>query len=238
MTLLVDASAVRDYLQLNAVASTSQYSDQTISSNILAAQSALEQACNRYFVPRTFTVDAPWKTTTYLRAIVSLPGFRTFDTVTWGGSTMVEDQSFWALPDAQQSGVFTGIQFRAMRADPNGAPWWYADSNWWDKALDSPFYPGNYGGGYYYTSMPNDLRIAGDAGYDPTLDQGDQGYPPFALLHAIKVLASFFTMRPASILADVAITAQGGVLTYSQMPAEVAQFIAAWRAGQQIVSVG
>ena len=46
---------------------------------------------------------------------------------------------------------------------------WLADRGWWDKALDSPFYPGNWGGGYAWTSMPDDLVITGDAGFDSTL---------------------------------------------------------------------
>lgn len=230
MPLLVSAASVREYLELNATASTSRYTDSTIGSNIRAATSALEAACSRYFADRTFDVGTPWTTTTMLRAIVSLPGFRTFTSILFGGVTMTVDQSCWVIPDAQQTGVYTGIQFRAFRADGNHS-WWRADPGWFDKALDSPFYPGNYGGGYAYTSMPNDLRIAGSAGYAA-------GSEPDALLHAIKVLAGFYTMRPASILADSAITPQGGVLTYSQMPAEVRQFVADWRAGEQVVSVG
>ena len=231
--MLVSQSAVRDYLELNATASSSRYSDATIGSNILMAQTQLEQATGRYFVNRDFTAGAPWVTTSMLRAIVPIPGFRTLTTVTYGGATVTANASYWALPDAQQTGVYTGLQFRAFRAD--GQPnWWYADPNWFDKALDSPFYPGNYGGGYAYTSMPNDLTIVGSAGYDNTVEGG----VPYPVLNAIKVYAAFETMRPTSLLADVAITPQGGVINYSQMPAEVRDFIAQWRIGQQAVSVG
>jgi hypothetical protein len=161
---------------------------------------------------------------------VPVPGFRTLTTVTYGGATVTANASYWAIPDAQQTGVYTALQFRAMRAD--GQPnWWYADPNWFDKALDSPFYPGNYGGGYAYTSMPNDLTIAGQAGYAA-------GSVPDAVLDAVKILAAFKTMRPTSLLADVAITPQGGVVNYSQMPPEVRDFVSGWRTGQQVVSVG
>ena len=117
------------------------------------------------------------------------------------------------------------------RTADGSRPWWLADAGWFDKAMDSPYYPGNYGGGYAYTSMPNDLQIVGQAGYA-------SGSEPDAWLHAVKVLAGYYTMRPSSILADSAITPQGGVLTYSQMPAEVRDFVGSWRAGQEAASVG
>lgn len=243
-TLLVSVQSVRDYLLLESPGSSSQYSDGTITSNILSAQSELEKATSRYFVPRTFDSSYPWRATSMLRAVVPLPGFRTFDLVTWGGSVLVPDivdptaASCWVLPDSQQSGQFIGMQFRAFRADSSGKPWWVADPQWFDKALDSPFYPGNYGGGYFYSSMPNDLLIQGTAGYDPTQPVDSLGGPPSAVLNAIKIMAAWHTQRPASLLANVALTPQGGVLTYSDCPPEVRDFISQWSAAQQIVSVG
>jgi hypothetical protein len=236
VTLLVSAASVREYMALNATASTSQYTDATIGSNILAAQSMLETATGRWFVDRP---SVTWAATSMLRAQVYIPGFRSFTSVSWGGSDLTValpgdtsgNGSVWALQDPLGTGVYIGLQFRAFRADANGRPWWLADSQWYDKALDSPFYPGNYGGGYFWSSMPNDLVVIGDGGYATNL-------VPATALHAIKVLAAFYTMRPASILADVAITPQGGVLTYSQLPNEVAAFITQWRLGEQIVSVG
>lgn len=225
---VISVQAVRDYLQLNTTASSSQYSDATIGSNIRAAQSAIEKATGRWFVDRpatTFTM------TTQLRAVVDVPGFRAVTTLTWGGATLTANDGYWLLPDQQNSGIYVAVQFRAFRADPSGMPWWLADSKWFDKALDSPFYPGNYGGGYFYTSMPNDLVIVGDGGYA-------SGSEPEAFLDAVKIYAAFKTMRPASLLADVAITPQGGVLTYSQFPPEVRQFIADWSLSTQVTSVG
>ena len=198
--MLVDATAVRDYMALNQTEETSQYSDATIGSNIRSAQSFLERESHRYLAPRTFTSDAPWKTTTMLRAQVPIGGFRTFSSVSFGGSTLVENQSFWAIPDPMQTGIYVAMQFRAFRADASGKPWWMADSQWFDKALDSPFYPGNYGGGYFYSSMPNDLLIAGEAGFDPSLEQGTPGAVPDDVMHAVLVLASFYTVRPAAFL--------------------------------------
>jgi hypothetical protein len=242
MTMLVSAAEVRTYLNDVSITTSDQYSAATIGSNILAAQSVLEQLTGRYLAPRTFTAGNPWIRTTMLAAQVPLPGFLTLTTITWGGATLVPDQSCWLIPDAMQTGLYTGLQFRAFRSDAyglgiRGTPYgpWIANQNWFDQYADSPFYPGNPGGGSFFSSMPNDLRIVGVAGFDPTVAFGDPGAVPYAVLHAIKVLASFYTMRPASLLADVAITPQGGVLTYSQLPAEVRDFVASWKAGQTMM---
>jgi hypothetical protein len=105
-----------------------------------------------------------------------------------------------------------------------------ANPQWWD-ALDNPFYPGNYGGGYAWTSMPNDLVVVGDGGYTASTY-------PFAWLLAVKQLASFVTKQPASLLAETIITPQGGVVNYASIPATVQGFIASWQSGQQAISVG
>src|SRR5262245_24804233 len=215
-------------MSLNSPGSTSQYSDATINSNTRAAQSYLEVATGRWFVDRPATV---WATTSMLRAVVYIPGFRSFTSVTWGGATLsvvippsTTGGSVWPLQDPLATGIYTALQFRPFRADQS-LPWWHADPNWWDMNLDSPFYPGNYGGGYAFTSMPNDLVVVGNGGYD----NATVGATPDAVLHAVKVLSAFFTMRPASLLADTALTPAGGVLSYSDMPHEVVQFIRGWK---------
>lgn len=241
MNLIVTAAQVRDYLTLNSPGSTSRYSDDTIGSNIRAAQSALEAATGR------FVYDHPgvtWATTTMLQGQVAIPGFRALTSVTWGRAVMNvglpgndDNAGVWAIAEGgpgipDGGGLYVALQFRAWRSEAGGRPWWFADSGWFDKALDSPFYPGNYGGGFAWTSMPNDLVIVGDGGYTP-------GSEPEAVKHAVKVLAAWYTMRPASIMADVAVTSGGQTLPYQEMPPEVRQFIAGWKLGeQQAVSVG
>lgn len=229
MTLTVSATSVREYLQMNTDATSitnSSIPTSQIESNILAAQETLERMTKRWFVDRPAVT---YTDTSMLQPILPIPGFRTFTTVTWSGSTLVQDQSFWALPDVQNTGIYTAIQFRPIRADMR--EWWYANPQWWDRGLDNPFYPGNYGGGYAYTSMPNDLIIVGDGGYAV-------GTEPFAWLLAVKQLAAFFTKQPAAILADTIITAQGGVINYADMPATVVNFATSWMAGRTAVSVG
>lgn len=240
MHYIVTPEQVRQYLTLNSPGSTSKYSDDTIHSNIDAAQSHLERECHRFFTDHP---DITWATTTMLQAEVPIPGFREITDITWGGSTMSlglpgngnDSPSVWGLwepsegiPDGQR--LIMALQFRPWRVD-NDRPWYYADPLWWDKGLDSPFYPGNYGGGYAYTSMPNDLVIRGTGGYAP-------GEEPAALKHVVKVLSAWYTMRPASILAQVSVSPGGAQFDYGELPPEVYQFVARWKLGKQAVSVG
>lgn len=247
MTLLVPVSDVRTYLDLNDPNDGStKYNDQTIGSNIAMAQSQLEFAVGRYIVPRTFTVDAPFLYTTSNRQQVPIPGFRIFTAVARSGAELLPNSGYWAVPDAQQTGVFTGMAFRAATGPDfwpgnPGTPYgpWITNPLWFDQAADSPFFPTNVGGAYFLTSLPNDLTIVGEAGYDPTFPPDIAPGPPSIALLAIRALAAWLTLRPASILADQAITPAGGVLTYSSSPAEVRDFIAAFRGGQPMMtSVG
>ena len=243
MNYIVTSEQVREYLTLNPTGATSRYSDDTINSNIRAAQSQLEALCHRYIYDHP---GVTWATTTLLQATVALPGFRAITSCTWGGVTLQvafpgdgsSGASAWALleqspgmPDDIGNRLATGLQFRPWRVD-NDRPWYYADPSWWDKALDSPFYPGNWGGGYAYTSMPNDLTIVGDGGYEP-------GQEPDLVRQAVKALAAWYTMRPASIFANVANTPGGGSLAYSEMPVEVTTLVRDWGVtGTQVQSVG
>jgi|GEM_PF-1595098 len=242
MSLIISTDEVREYLRLNTPGSTSTYSDATIGSNIRAATRFLERRTGRFFLDRP---QVKWTIpgATMLQAQVAIPGFRQFTSVTWGGSSLTVgfapggSASCWAIPDALNTGVYVALQFRAWRAD-NDRPWWLANPNWFDQLNDSPYYPGNLGGGFAWTSLPDDLVIVGDGGYDSTVAiDTAPGYPE-DFTHALKVLAAFYTMRPASILADVAITPAGGVLNYTSLPAEVVAFIADNKiGGQQAVSV-
>ena len=225
----VSVQSVRDYLELNSPGSTSKYSDATIGSNIRAASATLERATQRFFADRP---NATYVFTTEGRAQFYIPGIRTVTGVNWQGSALtfslppLNTGAGWFLPDVQQSGIYTGFQMRIFRS--LGLQSYKANPLWFDMNLDSPYHPANRGGGVMQHTLPNDLTITGDWGYaDADL--------PEPLLHATKVLAAFYTMRPASILADVAITPAGGVLNYTQMPAEVRDFIEQWRIGEQAV---
>jgi hypothetical protein len=234
---IVTPGQVRAYLELNEPGSSSRYSDETIGSNIRAAQSDLETVCRRFFYDHPALT---WATTTMLQAQVALPGFRTITSCTWGGAVMSvalpgdgnTSPSAWGLWEAApgvDQRLIIGMQFRAWRVD-NDMPWYFADKLWWDKSLDNPFYPGNYGGGYAWTSMPNDLVIVGDGGYTA-------GSEPEAVKDVVKVFAAWKTIRPAGLLGGIGITPGGGSVDYSILPAEVRDFIADWTIGQQVASM-
>ena len=223
----IAVQTVLDYMALNSPGSTSQYSSGTIGSNIRSAAAQLEKATQRWFMDRPAVT---WTGTSNGRAQVYIPGFRSFTSVTIQTAALISGSSYWALPDAQNSGIYTAIQLRAFTSqsrDP--AKPWLANPNWFDIGADSPWYPPNYGGAYAQSSLPNDLVVVGNGGYtDATL--------PEPYLEAVKIWAAFKTMRPASLLADVAITPQGGVVTYSQLPAEVSSFISEWKIGETAVA--
>lgn len=238
MNLIVTPDQLREYLTLNASPSSS-YSDDTLTSNIYASQQFLERECRRFFVDHPAVT---WATTTMLQAQVPVPGFRSFASITWGGAAMTiatptvqtENPNVWGLLEPSPGNdhpLVIALQFRPWRVDPSGAPWWMADPLWWDKALDSPFYPGNYGGGYAWTSMPNDLVIVGDGGYLA-------GEEPWELRMAVMQMAGFLTQTPSALFATQANTPAGGSLEYTELPPYVQRFITVNRMGKQAVSVG
>ena len=219
--MFVSVQAVRDYLSLNAPGADSKYSDATISSNIRSAGWTLEQACGRYFGLQTLTL----KFSTDGRAQVAIPGLATGTSVTLQGTALAADVTYWLLPDDQQTGVATGIQFRPFGRSSAGGRWWLGNPEWFDRDLDSPFYPGNYGLG---GTLPNDLAIAGNWGYASIPD-------PAQL--ATKALASWYTLRPDALLSGTRFTPDGNIFDISRYPTEVSAFIADWKVGEQAVLV-
>ena len=209
--LPISEADVRAYLDVTG--SSGSYSDTLIGSNIRAAASALQRYTQRQImeqnsVTKTFTTEG--------RAFMAIPDLRSTTAVTLQGAVLVADASYWLIPDSQHSGVFTGIQFRAFSSQS-----YLGNPEWFDRNLDREWRRGR-------TSLPNDLAIAGNWGWSPY---------PNEFLHACKVLAAFFTKRPASVLADVAVTPDGTALSYSRYPVEAREFIEQWLAGSQLVEV-
>ena len=215
--MFVSVQAVRDYLSLNAPGTDSKYTDATIGSNIRAAGWTLEQAIGRYLGTQTLTL----KFSTDGRAQMYIPGLATATSVTLQGTALVADQSYWLLPDDQQSGVYTGIQFRAFRRAGDDPGWYLGNPEWFDRDLDSWRMQYGMGG-----TIPNDLVIVGDWGY---ID-----IPDPALL-ATKALAAWYTLRPDALLSGMKFTPDGGFFDLSRYPTEVSAFIAAWSTGEQAV---
>lgn len=194
---------------------TGKYSDPLITSNIRAASAFLERATGRQFEAQ----DATTKTfTTNGLAAMRIPDLRTATSVTLQGAALDADESYWLIPDNR--GRNTTIQFRAFGY--GGRASYLSNPQWFDRNLDRDWY--RYGGG----SLPNDLVITGNWGHDPL---------PEDLLHACKVLAAWYTKRPASVLANVAFTPDGNTLNYSELPPEVVNFVKSWSLGPMLVAV-
>jgi hypothetical protein len=240
---IVTPAQIRQELKLDpegtggTIAASGQYADSIIGPYILDAIASLQTTCARMFVN---TPGLTWIQTSQGVALLPLPGFRTVSSQTYQGATQAAAVpgtgvgGYALLPDAQQTGVYTGIQFRPFRIQGSG-PWWLSlggdTSNWFDTGADNPYDPRNYGGGYISTSVPNDTVTIGDAGYEP-------GFEPGNVVHAVEVLSSWYVMRPPALLADSVITPAGGIVSYSQMPPEVQDFVRTMRVGRQVVSVG
>lgn len=220
----VAEQAVRDYINLedDDGSGSSKYSSATIASNLRAAGYFLQKATGRQFENQPATTK---KFTTEGATSLAIPGLRTAITVTRAGSTLTEDESFWLIPDAMQTGVSTAIQFGAFRNRGDG-PWYLHSSEWFDRGYDHPRF-----GAYARNSLPNDLEIAGDWGLLPA------DYPE-PLLHTTKVLAAWYTKRPDALLSGAIQTQDGNVFDLSRYPIEVQSFVAEWKIGTQAVSVG
>lgn len=218
---LVTAASVREYMGLNAVSTDSRYSDATIGSNIRAAGSLLERRTGRLFGDQTLTL----KFTTNGATLIPLPGLRAATSVTLNSATLTADQTYYLVPDVQQTGIYTGIQFRAFETRATRGPWYLGNSEWWDRGLDLP-----HVGLGQFTSLPNDLVIVGTWGYTDAL-------LPEEARHATKVLAAYYTKRPDALLSG-GITTEGGVFDLSAYPIEVQDFIRAWAVGSFVTAVG
>lgn len=221
--MIVSVAAVRDYMGLNA--SNSKYSDATIGSNIRAAQSLIERRTGRSFELATATKLF----TTEGKPLVSIPGLKEATSVTLNGSALTADSTYWLLPDAQQTKVYTAIQFRGFDYTSGGPSNWYLGiPDWWDRGLDlpGPVSPGGRG------SLPNDLSITGTWGYSPA-------DLPEEAIHAVVVLAGWMTKRPDAILSGAVQTPDGGTFVMDAFPVEVQNFITAWRLdGAGVEAVG
>lgn len=215
---------------------TGQYSDTILGNYILDAIASLELATSRYLVNRP---GQQWAFTSNGRPQFAIPNLRTASSVTWMGAVQTAGvvgvgSGYQLLPDAMQTGVYTGIQFRPFNVDPRGK-WWLSlggpTTNWFDTGADNPFDPRNYSLGYTFTSVAQDTVIVGDWGWEPLFEPGN-------VQHAVEVLAAWYGMRPAAILADSVITPAGGIVSYASMPPEVQQFVKSFSSGTQVVSIG
>lgn len=208
---------VRTLIELESDPADSKYGSGLIASNIRSAAWFLERATHRIFRNEP---SLTLRFTTNGEASIGLPGLRSVGTVSLNGSSLTDGETFHLIPDAQQSDIYTAMQFRAFGTGQGNDFLRYPD--WFDRNLDSPYWRGRS-----FNSLPNDLVIADSAwGYtDAAL--------PEPVRDANKVLAAWKTLRPDAFLSGARAT-ESGVFDLSQFPIEVQSFVSEWRLGSQV----
>lgn len=204
MPAFVNASNVRAYLTVTGI--TGQWDAALIGSNISAASGYLQRRTGRQFEAQ---VAATKKFSTHGKAYLTIPDLRTVTSVTLNDATLTADETYYLIPDRNNSGVFVGIEFPGYRSR-------------WSKGLND--FDINYNhlrwGGLAFDTLPNNLVIVGDWGHVPLPDE---------LLQATVVLAGWYTIRPDALLANAKQTPEGNVFDLSGLPVEVTEFISAWK---------
>jgi hypothetical protein len=204
------AAAVKDYI--SASGTTGQWSNALIGSNIIAASGNLQRWTNRQFEPQGSNTAVTKTFSTRGRAYMTIPDLQSASAVVHNDSTLTADETYYLLPDRNNTGVYTGIQLPSLRDHGN----YRSHRDWFDRNLDHWHWSGRM------DDIPNDLTITGVWGHNP--------YPP-ELEHATKVLAAWYTVRPDSKFGAVAVTPGGAEIDISQMPAEVREFVRTWKLG-------
>jgi hypothetical protein len=207
MATFVTPANVRTYLGITAT--TGQYADALIGSNINAASDFLQRRTGRQFEYQGSNVEKRF--TTGGAAALSIPDLLTASSVTLQGSDLVAESGYWLVPDRNNTGTYTAIQFR-----PFGRYDYRSNPEWFDRNLDSWRWP--------LSSLPNDLVITGEWGH--------RSLPP-ELLHATVVLAGYYTKRSDAVLSGGLQTPEGNIFDLSNLPVEVSTFIEGWKLGEQ-----
>jgi len=217
MSQFATAQELRDFLDI--ASTTGRASTTNLDLLLTAASDFLERATGRIITSsasntaRTFSSDG--------RDAITIPDLRTASGVTLQSSVLAADSTYYLLPSRQQpeSGVtmYTGIQLRAF-----GTYDYRSNPEWFDRNLDSPYWTMRRNG------LPNDLVITGLWGWTTV--------PPQWKFTAL-ILAGYYYKRPDSLLANVAITPEGNVLNYGELPPEVRDLIDLWRLTDHVVTL-
>jgi hypothetical protein len=212
----VTAAELRTYMDI--VSTTGRASTDNLNLMIQSASDFLERATGRIITASASNTARTFST--FGQAAITIPDLRTVSGMTLQGTALVADSTYRLIPSRQQpvagDPIYTGIQLHAY------SRWDYrSNPEWFDRNLDNWRWPGGY-------SLPNDLVVTGLWGWAQTPPQWK---------HATLVLAGYNYKRPDSLLANVAITPEGGILNYRQMPPEVVSLIETWRLGEAMVTV-
>jgi hypothetical protein len=216
MAEFVTPAMVRDYLQANAT--TGQWSNSLIGSNIAAASADLQRWTHRQFEANSNTAVIK-RFTTNGAAYLPIPDLRSASSVQLQGVALEADSTYYLIPDPMNTGVNLGIQFRSF-----GTSDYRSNPEWFDRNLDSPRWQARSGA----WSLPNDLAIAGYWGHVPL---------PDPLLHATTALAGYYVLRSDALLSGaINRLEQGTIFDLSQLPIEVRRFVEDWKVGPSLVA--
>ena len=139
------------------------------------------------------------------------------------GATLELDSTYWAIRSSQSSDIIIGLQLRAFN---RGTGWDYrSNPEWFDRNLDSPLYPGNWGGG---SSLPNDIVVTGLGGWTT---------PPAAWKFASIALAAYYFNHADALYASARQTPEGNVYDLGSLPVEVRELVRDWSLGEMAVIV-
>lgn len=211
----VTVEQVRDYLQADDT--TGQWSAGNIGSNINVASANLQRWTGRQFEAGSNTQTRVFSS--FGRSVVTIPDARTVIAVRLNDSALTDGETFHAIPDRMNSGVYTAISLPGYegRRDYRSFP------DWFDRNLDSWRWQGNLQRG-----TPNDLEV--DALWGPSA-------VPDEVMHATKVLAGWYTLRSDALLSNaVNRLDQGVIFDMSRLPVEVQEFVSSWKLGDAVVS--
>lgn len=207
---------VRAFANFESTSNTGRYSDAMLGSNIRAAERFLQKTTSRQWEAETATRLF----TTSGSPQVSIPDLRSVSAIALSSAALTANSTYWLIPSRQDQGVYTAVQLRPFNASIRG---YRSNPDWFDRGLDLPEMRWGYD-----TGIPNDLSITGDWGWSPI---------PEDVMHAVKVLAAFYTLRPDAVLANARTSPEGTVYDMSVLPLEVQAFIAEWSGGPQLAVI-
>lgn len=211
----VTVEQVRDYLQTSDT--TGQWSAGNIGSNISVASANLQRWTGRQFEAGSNTQTRVFST--FGRPVVTIPDARFIEAVRLNDSDLTENETFHAIPDRMNSGVYTAISLPGLegRRDYRSFP------DWFDRNLDSFRSRTSL-----HNGTPNDLEV--DALWGPA-------HVPDEVMHATKVLAGWYTLRSDALLSNaVNRLDQGVIFDMSRLPVEVQEFVNSWKLGDSVVT--
>lgn len=152
-----------------------------------------------------------------LVSILDVPRSDPSRVVTWNGVALVENSTYWLLPDRRNPDISTQLQIGLFTDRPDA---YKADPNWWDKNLDR-FWNRRSG-------LPNDLTV-----------QGIVGHPFWRndVTEQALFLGAWFFWRAKSGASGVVQLPSGEEVDLGSQPIASPDFVRNWRVRTAVAGV-